>query len=295
LRIGLVTADAARGLDFDEPPLRLAFQTAKCDVQTAVWDDAEVDWASFDAALLRSTWDYADRLPEFLAWVGRASNLTRVLNPLSVVAWNTDKHYLAQLAAAGVVTVDSTFIEPGADPRAAVEQFIAERASAELVVKPAVGGGSRDAERHRREELEPAALHAQRLLDAGRSVLLQPYLGRVDRDGETALIYFDGQFSHAVRKDALLPPAGAATTGLFAPEKIAPRPPGDDELQLAQRVIAALPFSTPLYARVDLIRDDGGAPCLLELELTEPSLFFAHAAGSAERFAAVVLQSLRRR
>lgn len=268
MRIALVTARAARGLDLDEPPLRLAFQGAGCDVQAVAWDDPEVDWASFDVALLRSTWDYAQRLPEFLAWVGKASARTCVLNPLPLVTWNTDKHYLAQLAAAGVATVDSTFIEPGADARAALSLFIMEHANAELVVKPAVGAGSRDAERHPRGELERAVLHAQRLLDAGRSVLLQPYLGRVDRDGESALMYFDGQFSHAVRKAALLPPGGAATTGLFAPEKITPRAPADDELKLAQQVLAALPFSTPLYARVDLIPDDRGAPCLLELEST---------------------------
>jgi O-ureido-D-serine cyclo-ligase len=275
--------------------LRLAFQTAGCDVQTAVWDDPEVDWASFDAALLRSTWDYAERLPEFLAWIGRASALTRVLNPLPIVNWNTDKHYLAQLAAAGVATVDSTFVEPGADARAAIAQFLAEHASPELVVKPAVGAGSRDAERHPRGAPEPAALHVQRLLETGRSVVLQPYLSRVDRDGETALMYFDGQFSHGVRKEALLPPGGATTTGLFAPEKITPRTPADDELELAQQVLTAIPFEAPLYSRVDLIRDDRGAPRLLELELTEPSLFFAHASGSADRFAAAVLQDLHRK
>jgi hypothetical protein len=59
---------------------------------------------------------------------------------------------------------------------------------------------------------------------------------------------------------------------------------------LAQKVVAAVPFGTPLYARVDLIRDDTGAPCLLELELSEPSLFFAQAAGSAEKFTAAVLR-----
>jgi hypothetical protein len=128
------------------------------------------------------------------------------------------------------------------------------------------------------------------LLDANRSVLLQPYLERVDRDGETALMFFEGRFSHAIRKGPLLPPGGTATAGLFAAETIAPRVPGAEEMRLAQKVVAAVPFGTPLYARVDLIRDDTGAPCLLELELSEPSLFFAHAAGSAETFTAAVLR-----
>jgi glutathione synthase/RimK-type ligase-like ATP-grasp enzyme len=292
LNIALVTARPARGLDEDEPPLHLALQNAGCDVQIAEWDDANVDWESFDIALLRSAWDYAERVTEFLSWVEKASKLTHVLNPLPAVRWNTDKHYIAELAAAGVATVPSTFVEPGADAGQAIQKFLERHANSELVVKPAVGAGSRDTERHRRTQMAAAVAHAKRLLDANRSVLLQPYLERVDRDGETALMFFEGRFSHAIRKGPLLPPSGggAATTGLFAAETITPRVPGADEMRLAQAIVAAVPSGIPLYARVDLIRADDGAPCLLELELTEPSLFFAHAAGSAEKFTAAVLR-----
>jgi O-ureido-D-serine cyclo-ligase len=231
---------------------------------------------------------------EFLSWVEHASRLTHVLNPLPVVRWNTDKHYLAQLAAAGVSIVPSMFVEPGEDAGLTVQKFVASNPQAEIVVKPAIGAGSRDAQRHRRTNLEVAVAHLKRLLDANRSVLLQPYLERVDRDGETAMMFFEGQFSHAIRKGPLLPPGGSATKGLFAPETITPRVPGADEMRVAERAIAAIPCGAPLYARVDLIRDDKGSPCLLELELTEPSLFFAHAAESADRFAAAVLRWLRR-
>jgi O-ureido-D-serine cyclo-ligase len=295
VNIALVTARAARGLDEDEPPLHLAFQKAGCNVQITEWDDAKVDWSSFDVALLRSAWDYAERVTEFLSWVERASRLTHVLNPLPVVRWNTDKHYLAQLGKSGVAIVPSTFVEPGEDAAQAVQNFLASHGYAEIVVKPAVGAGSRDAGRHRRGNVAAAVSHTKRLLDARRSVLLQPYLDRVDRDGETALMFFEGQFSHAIRKGPLLPPGGSATAGLFAAETITPRAPGADEVRLAERIVAAVPFDTPLYARVDLIRDDKGAPCLLELELTEPSLFFAHAAEAAEKFAAAVLRWLKRK
>jgi O-ureido-D-serine cyclo-ligase len=294
LHVALVTARPARGLDEDESPLYLALQTAGCTVEIAEWDDPKIDWASFDIALLRSTWDYVERVTEFLAWVEKASKLTHVLNPPAVVRWNTDKHYLAQLSKVGIATVPSMFIEPGEDAGAAVGKFLESYAQAELVVKPAIGAGSRDARRHRRTEAAAAVTHARRLLDANRSVLLQPYLARVDRDGETALMFFDGRFSHAIRKGPLLRPAGAATTGLFAAETITPRVPGADELRLTERILAAIPTGVPLYARIDLIRDDSGAPCLLELELTEPSLFFAHAAGSAEKFTAAVLRWFQR-
>jgi O-ureido-D-serine cyclo-ligase len=285
--VALVTARAARGLDEDLPPLEAALRAAGAEVHVADWDDAEVDWSSFDLALLRSTWDYTDRLQEFLAWVDRASGATTLLNPATIVRWNTDKHYLVELARAGVPTVPSSFVEPGENAAQAVDRFLARNACRELVVKPSVGAGSRDTQRHARADT--AIAHAQRLLDSKRSVLLQPYLDRVDEDGETALMYFAGRFSHAIRKGPLLPPGAGATTGLFAPEQIIPRTPGTDELRVADRILTVLPFKAPLYARVDLIRDAERAPCLLELELTEPSLFFAHAPGSAAAFAAAVL------
>ena len=288
MKVALVTARPARGLDEDEPLLNLAFQKAGCEVGIAEWDDPKVDWGSFDVALLRSAWDYCERIGEFLAWVERASQVTHVLNPLPVVRWNTDKHYLAHLAASGAAVVPSTFIEPGDDPAVALRRFLDTNPQAELVVKPAVGAGSRDTQRHLRSEFDAAAAHARRLLDAKRNVLVQPYLARVDKDGETALMFFEGRFSHAIRKGPLLPRGGAATSGLFATETITPREPGKDELRLAEKVVSVVPFGTPLYARVDLIRDDSGAPCVLELEMAEPSLFFVHAAGSAERFASAV-------
>jgi hypothetical protein len=290
--VALVTAREARGLDEDMPLLEAALEAAGARSQMVDWDDAKVDWGAFDLVLLRSTWDYTDRLREFLVWVDAAASRTTLLNPPSVVRWNTDKHYLAELARAGVPVVPSTFIEPGESADLALHDFLGRHPnSAEFVVKPSVGAGSRDTQRHLRGAVEPAVAQALRLLNAERSVLLQPYLDSVDRDGETALMYFAGQFSHAIRKGPLLPPglAGSPAVGLFAPEKITSRTPGVDELQVAERVLAALPFSAPLYARIDLIRDGAGAPTLLELELTEPSLFFAHAPGTAERFTSVVL------
>jgi len=290
VRVALVTARAARGLDEDEPPLRMALQSAGCEAVTTEWDDPGVDWASYDLVLLRSAWDYAERLSEFLAWAQRTSALTPVQNPLPVVRWNTDKHYLAELSRSGIAIVPSRFLEPGTDPVRELNEFLAAHEQAEIVIKPAVGAGSRDAQRHRRTHKDAPVAHARRLLEANRSVLLQPYLRRVEQDGETALMFFEGRFSHAIRKGPLLPAGGAATTTLFATETIQPRTPASDELKLAERIIAAIPHGALLYARVDLIRDDQGAPCLLELELTEPSLFLSHAAGSAERLTEALLR-----
>jgi len=290
--VALVSTRAARGLDDDMPPLLAAFGAAGADAEIVDWDEPAADWARFDAALLRSAWDYTERLGEFLAWIERVASLTMLLNPPPVVRWNADKHYLLELARAGLPVVASSFAEAGAEAERALDEFLTRQSCAELVVKPAVGAGSRDTRRHARTAIPQMLAHMRRLLGAGRSVLLQPYLEGVDRHGETAVIHIGGGFSHAIRKGPLLPLGAAPTGALFAAEEITVREPGADELSVAQRVLAALPFGALLYARVDLIRDAGGAPCLLELELTEPSLYFGHAPGSAQRLVAATLARL---
>ena len=298
-QLALVTAAAARDLDEDLPPLRAALAAVPgIEVHVVNWDDADLDWSAFDVALLRSTWDYSTRLPEFLDWATRAAAATMLLNPLAVVRWNTDKHYLHDLAQAGIATVPSVFVEPGHDAAAALSGFLRAQTAGEFVVKPAIGAGSRDAQRYGHDENAAALAHVERLLADRRSVLLQPYLQRVDEHGETALIFFNGAFSHAIRKGPLLRRGEGPTRDLFAAEQISARTPTDEEVRLGERTLAAMPFpGRLLYARVDLIHDADGSPRVLELELSEPSLFFDHAAGSAQRFAGAIaaLAAVRRR
>lgn len=289
MRLALVTAVAATGTDEDMSPLLDACLSAGIDARVLAWDDATVSWSRFDLVLLRSPWDYTERLPEFMAWCTRVDRATRLLNPLPVLRWNTDKHYLADLAALGVPVVPTVFLEPDAEPLPALEGFLAgQPGMLEFVVKPTVSAGSRDTQRYSLAQQFAAANHIARLLDLGRSVMLQPYLDSVDALGETALIYLDGEFSHAIRKGPLLRPDETATDALFATEAITPREPENDERILAEAVVSAavrrLGIAAPLlYARVDLVRDASGNPRLLELELTEPSLFLAHAPGAAAR------------
>jgi O-ureido-D-serine cyclo-ligase len=303
LRMALVTARGALELDEDMPMLAAALQDAGAAVETPCWDDPGVDWTRYGAALLRSTWDYADRIEEFLAWCDRCSVRTRLLNAAGVVRWNTDKHYLADLARAGVPVVPTRFVEPGAEACTELDAFLAGGPTSlavgrsdgfdEFVVKPAIGAGSRDAARYRSSERERALEHVHRLVAAGRSLMLQPYLSRVDEHGETAVLYLGGRFSHAIRKGPLLRPGAAKIEGLFAPEEIRPREAERAELDLAAAAYAAIPFAAPDYARIDLLRDARGAPVVLELELTEPSLFLAHAPGAAAAFAAHLVERLR--
>ena len=295
-RIALITAIASAALDDDMPLLLDACARLGLCAEVRAWDDFTVSWARYDAVVLRSPWDYHLRLPEFLRWCERVDRVTRLLNPLSIVRWNTDKHYLSELAAAGIPTVPTHFVEPDAEPLPALQAFLAAFPhTSELVVKPTVSAGSRDTQRYRRDQSFAAANHIGGLLDAGRCAMLQPYLDAVDTSGETALLYFDGAFSHAVRKAALLRPGEAPADHTQLTDAIAGRKPDGDELQLAEAVLTVLRAradGVPLYARIDLIRDADGQPRLLELELTEPSLFFDYVPGAADRFATVLARRL---
>lgn len=237
-----------------------------------IWDDDAVDWNGYDAVVLRSTWDYTARRDEFVAWAERVGD--RLHNPPAVVRWNSDKRYLAELRAAGLPIVPTTFLEPGA----AIELGT----SAPCVVKPAVSAGSQNTARH--DDPGAAAEHVAQLHAEGHVVMVQPYVAEVDTAGETALLYFDGMFDHAIRKGPMLLRGRAEVEGLFAPETIEPREPRPEELAVGDRVIAEVQrrFGRLLYARVDLL---GADPIVLELELTEPSLFFAQSPGAARRYA----------
>ena len=299
MHVALVTAREALPLDQDLPPLESTLAESGATVSTPCWDDEAVDWHRFDLAVLRSTWDYVDRIGEFLCWAERCARQTRLVNPPEVVRWNTDKHYLVELARSGVPVVPTTFVEPGAQAAVALEVFLKGDAAvqsscvcgpcAEFVVKPAVGAGSKDTARYRRAEKARALEHLESLLAARRSAMLQPYLDAVDAQGETAIIYLGGRYSHAIRKGPLLELDAGLVEGLFAPEEITPREPEPAEHAVAAAAYRALPFEAPVYARIDLVRGASGAPLVLELELTEPSLFFTHAPFSARRFADVLL------
>jgi hypothetical protein len=263
------------GLDPDELPFAAALRDRGHHAEAVVWDDASVDWGGYDAALLRSTWDYFQRRDEFLAWAERAAERTTLWNPLPVVRWNTHKGYLAELLDRGVPVIPSVFLPQGASLD--LDALLADRGWAEAVVKPSVSADGFGTVRVGPSTIEEGRRHLETLLRE-RDVMIQPYLASVEDPGERCLVFLDGEISHAVRKNSLF--KGGRHVG---PEGVAV-PAEPDEAEVARRVLAAIPLpERPLYARVDLARDASGRPLLLELELTEPTLFFKDAAGSAER------------
>jgi len=280
--IALVTCQRARGLDSDEPLLLAALDALDIRVEVQDWD-RPADWSAYELAVIRSTWDYARRHEEFLSWAATAGELTRLHNPVAMLSWNTDKRYLTQLSEAGLGVIDTTFLPPGADWT--VPEF-----SQAIVVKPSVSAGGQDTARYDADQVRQAREHAARLHAQGRTVMVQPYLEAVEVHDETALVYIGGQYSHAAAKGALLG-QGAAESGLFATETIAARNPSPAERKLGDATMTWLAESTlgtPLYARVDLLPDATGLPRILEVELTEPSLFMEADAAAPDRMAAAI-------
>ncbi len=302
-RLALVTCAELPDLDPDDAPLRPALEARGIATDVVVWDDPTVDWGTYPHVLIRSTWDYTHRPAQFADWTRRVERSSVLLNPSPVVTWNIDKTYLRDLESAGVPTVPTIWLDPARNfnSRAIHTRF---PAFGDFVVKPTVSAGSRDTGRYRADETpqrSQAIMHARNLLGVGRWVMIQRYLRQVDTVGETALVFVEGEYSHAVHKGALLSgpyKEGSDEGVVYRDEKMSPADPSDAELELARKVVAELPgivgLDGPLlYARVDLIPDDEGDPVLLELELAEPSLFFAHAPGSVERFADAVAARVR--
>jgi glutathione synthase/RimK-type ligase-like ATP-grasp enzyme len=270
-RVALATCAEIPEGDEDFPALIAALAALDVAGEPAVWD-AEVDWSRFDLVVLRSTWDYAERRDAFLAW---ARSLPWVLNPVTVLEWNTDKErYLTDLAAAGVPVVPTVFVPPGSalDPPARP-----------FVVKPAISAGGRSSARFQPGEADAAHALVTRIHAEGRTAMVQPYLGEVE---ETDLVYIDGGFSHALHRRVPLPAAGDRAV-FYLDEKVRPAEATAEDRVVAEQALAAAPAEL-LYGRVDLV--DGA---VLELEIAEPSLYLEFGDGAAVQLAAAVNRRLR--
>ena len=293
-RVALATAAAVPDLDEDERLVLAPLSEHGIEAVPAIWDDPAVDWGAFDVVAVRATWDYPARLDDFLAWAAAVAARTRLCNALDVLRWNTDKRYLRDLDAAGVPIVPTTVLDPGDDAGPALDA--AADTAREVVVKPSVSAGSKDTARYALPEDRGAAeAHAHRLHDADRAVLVQPYVGTVDAAGEAALVHLGGAFSHAARKGPILRRGMEPVTGLFAEEDMAPRRASDAERAVADAALGAVPggAGSLLYARVDLVELPDVGPVVLEVELTEPSLFLRLDPEAPARFAGAVAAAVR--
>lgn len=275
----LATASRLPRADEDDHPLRAALAARGLSAETRAWDDPLVDWGAARACVIRSTWNYVRHHDAFLGWADRCAAVTRLWNPSAIVRWNSHKRYLLELAEAGLSVVPTRLVTRGDDPRLAAHLGAAGWDT--MVIKPAVSAGSFATVRVARGDVATAGqAHLDALLAAGQDVLVQPFLSSVDGYGERALVWIDGALTHAVRKS----PRFAGD-----PQRISEAVPiAPDESVLAEAILAVAAREPLLYDRVDLARDERGRPCLMELELIEPSLFLDRAPAALERLAAAI-------
>ncbi|HQS17053.1 hypothetical protein [Reyranella sp.] len=259
-----------------------ALERRGCRVTGAPWDGPRAPFAGADAVVLRSTWGYFRALDDFKAWTEAMAASTQLFNSIDLVRWNLRKDYVEKLAAAGV-RVPRSFVVPC--ELSAIGRVFEETGWAQAVVKPASGASGHSVELLQRATLagQIAGL-AEEARQAG--VVVQEFLPEI-AEGELSLVYFDGVFSHAIRKRP--PPGEFRTNSRYKPTRTAEAPPPDVTHQGAA-CLATLP-EMPLYARVDgVVRD--GVLIVIEVEVLEPALAMDFDPPSAERFAEATMKRL---
>ncbi len=294
MRVALASIESMPATFADDQILVAALRERGVEVEIQPWDRAEVDWRGFDLVVLRSPWDYTRRLDEFLAWCDSVG--PSLQNPADVVRWNSDKTYLGDLAGDGLAVVETIYVEPG-DPLPTLD--------GEVVIKPTISAGARDTGRFSAERSGDALALVGAIQAQGKTAMVQPFQASVDDRGETACVFYRGEFSHSLRKRAVLSPdevaplrddvVGAAEV-MYSPDLVGPGEADEDELALARDVLEAVKrrFGVDLlYARVDMLRDDAGAPVLLELEAVEPNLYFDQVPEACPRLADAIAAPAR--
>jgi len=259
-----------------EPLARLGWRVA-----TLSWRQTEIPWGDFDAVVIRSTWDYWNDVPEFLDTLAHIHRQAPLANTLDLVHWNLAKTYLRDLQGKGVGVVPTLWLDD-LQP-ASLAGHAQMLGSEELVVKPVVGANGEDAFRLTPHD-DPERLQAVAGRFRGRPCMLQPFLRAVLDEGEYSLFFFSGAYSHGIRK---VPAAREFRSQEERGAEIHPVQPERKLLARGQQALAAVSPS-PLYARVDLVRNAAGDFEVMELELIEPSLYLRTDPGAPERFACAV-------
>ena len=284
IRLALATCAHLPGVHPDDVHLAATLASLGIEPIAVDWADARVDWSSFDAVLIRTTWDYFQRYGEFLHWLERLPVPT--INERSLLRWNSDKRYLLELAQLGVDIVPARVA-----PAAELEALLRGMRGQELVVKPTVSGGAWTTVRGIAGD--PAFEREVSGLPRDYDYLVQAYVPEIARDGEWSLLYFDGEFSHAILKRAASGEFRVQSQFGGSVDAIEPSGAMLASARKSLDAVAALGYADHAYARVDGVVVDGNFR-LMELEMIEPALFLAPRPEAAERFAALLRKRLER-
>ncbi len=279
-QIAIATCAAYADLKADDELLRQALEARGVVARPVVWDEEGIDWSKFDLCLVGSTWDYHEKHRPFLSWAQQVEAASTLRNPASLIAWNSDKSYLRELAERGLRIVPTVWVDR--DDGADLKEVLAGEGWSEAVVKPVIDLGARNLHRVRIDERSPALDQA---LQRSPKAMVQPFFPSVEEQGELSLIYIAGALTHAVRKR---PAPGDFRVQSIWGGSVERTEPESAEIELAEGALAQLD-EPPLYARVDLVAGPDGAPCLIELELIEPNLYLTEHPPAAQSLAEAAL------
>jgi len=251
---------------------------AGIEVEPRPWTDVG-DLDGFDLVMPLVAWGYHLDPSRWHALLDRLErDKAKVLNPVTLLRWNSDKRYLAELGDKSLSVIPTRLV--GALDEAALADARMEYGD-QLVIKPPVSAAADGT--HRLGPNDPLPDGSR-----GREMMVQPFLGSVADEGEYSIMLFGGVFSHAIVKRPK-PGDYRVQPHLGGTEEPCEAPPG--AIELARSALAAAPAEAA-YARVDLVRDDNGALAVIELELIEPSLWLQHAPDGGASFARVVTEAI---
>jgi glutathione synthase/RimK-type ligase-like ATP-grasp enzyme len=249
----------------------------------------ELDWrdeaaADCDLVLLGTSWDYARHCAAFLARLDALEESgVIVCNPARMVRWNVNKRYLIELAARGVPVIETLWLDR--PTRAGIAEAFSSFGTDTLVVKHQVGAGAVGQGLLQRERFDPADWQGV------QPVMVQPFCHSVAAEGEYSFVFVAGALSHALVK---LPARDDYRVQSLYGGVEHPIEPDSEDLAAAQAVLPALPFDTPTYARIDMLRGAAGDLLLIEAELIEPYLYPVQGLELGKRLASALLTLLDR-
>lgn len=248
-----------------------------------IWDDETVDWAAFDLAIVKSPWDYFDKIDAFYAWLDKMKETgCQVLNPIQTIRWNADKIYFKDLQQEGVAVVPTYWLDRNTTLN--FTDVFKRLGTSKIIVKPRVSGGSKNTFAITTAEAEAYAPKINELLQE-ENFLAQPFLEEIKSEGEWSFIFFGGKYSHTVLKKAK--PGDFRVQHFLGGSVHTPSPP-TGLLATAQKVINRF-ASDCLYARLDGVQLNGEL-VLMEVELIEPFLFLSTDPQAIDRYHEALLK-----
>jgi glutathione synthase/RimK-type ligase-like ATP-grasp enzyme len=281
-RLAIATSVDEPGIHSDDKHLASSLRGLGVETIACIWNDPAVDWAKFDAVLIRSIWDYFKHYASFKQWLAQLPVPT--INNKELLLWNSDKRYLIDLAKYGVPIIPTQVVSARQ-----LQSALAAMPSREVVIKPTISGTAWHTVRGVAGEPSFDQVVAQLPLEF--DYLVQPYVPEVASDGEWSLLFFDGEYSHAVIKR---PKTGDYRVQSDYGGVSLAAEPGAELVARAGRVLeaaAAIGHADVAYARIDGVISQGQF-LLMELEMIEPFLHLGNRADASGRFAAKLFKRL---